>query len=86
MKSSNIGGQAVIEGIMMRNGDKYSVAVRRDTGEIEVIEKEYKSVFKNKNLTKTPFVRGVFAFIDSLVLGISTLTLSAEFFAEDEEE
>ena len=86
MKSSNIGGQAVIEGIMMRNGDKYSVAVRRDTGEIEVIEKEYQSIIKNKKLLKTPFVRGVFAFIDSLVLGISTLTLSAEFFADDEEE
>ena len=83
MKSSNIGGQAVLEGIMMRNGDKYAVAVRKPTGEIEIKEDEYKSIIKWKRMTKIPFVRGVFNFIDSLVLGVRTLTYSASFFEEE---
>lgn len=83
MKSSNIGGQAVLEGIMMRNGDKYAVAVRKPNGEIEIKEEEYKSIIKWKRLTKIPFVRGVFNFIDSLVLGVRTLTYSASFFEEE---
>lgn len=85
MKSSNIGGQAVLEGIMMRNGEKYSVAVRKPDGEIEVCENKYEGIVKWKALTKIPFVRGIFNFIDSLVLGMKTLTYSASFF-EDEEE
>ena len=85
MKSSNIGGQAVLEGIMMRHGDDYAVAVRKPDGEIFVQKEEYHSVIKWKALTKIPFVRGVFNFIDSMVLGIKTLMLSAEFY-EDEEE
>ena len=83
MKSSNIGGQAVLEGIMMRSGDKYAVAVRKPDGEIEIEEKEYTSAIKCKALTKIPFVRGVFNFIDSLVLGMKTLTFSASFFEEE---
>lgn len=85
MKSSNIGGQAVLEGIMMRHGDDYAVAVRKPDGEIFVQKEEYHSVIKWKVLTKIPFVRGVFNFIDSMVLGIKTLMFSAEFY-EDEEE
>ena len=85
MKSSNIGGQAVLEGIMMRHGDDYAVAVRKPDGEIFVQKEEYHSVIKWKALTKIPFIRGVFNFIDSMVLGIKTLMFSAEFF-EDEEE
>ena len=85
MKSSNIGGQAVLEGIMMRHGDDYAVAVRKPDGEIFVQKEEYHSVIKWKALTKIPFVRGVFNFIDSMVLGIKTLMFSAEFY-EDEEE
>ena len=85
MKSSNIGGQAVLEGIMMRHGDDYAVAVRKPDGEILVQKEEYHSVIKWKALTKIPFIRGVFNFIDSMVLGIKTLMFSAEFF-EDEEE
>lgn len=84
MKSSNIGGQAVLEGIMMKNGSKYAVAVRKPDGEIEVDVNEYKSVVKWENLTKIPFVRGTFNFIDSMVLGMKTLTYSASFI-EDEE-
>ena len=85
MKSSNIGGQAVLEGIMMRHGDDYAVAVRKPDGEIFVQKEEYHSVINWKALTKIPFIRGVFNFIDSMVLGIKTLMFSAEFY-EDEEE
>ncbi len=85
MKSSNIGGQAVLEGIMMRHGDDYAVAVRKPDGEIFVQKEEYHSVIKWKALTKILFIRGVFNFIDSMVLGIKTLMFSAEFY-EDEEE
>lgn len=85
MKSSNIGGQAVLEGIMMRHGEDYAVAVRKPDGEIFVQKEEYHSVIKWKVLTKIPFIRGVFNFIDSMVLGIKTLMFSAEFY-EDEEE
>ena len=85
MKSSNMGGQAVLEGIMMRHGDDYAVAVRKPDGEIFVQKEEYHSVIKWKVLTKIPFIRGVFNFIDSMVLGIKTLMFSAEFY-EDEEE
>ena len=85
MKSSNIGGQAVLEGIMMRHEDDYAVAVRKPDGEIFVQKEEYHSVIKWKALTKIPFIRGVFNFIDSMVLGIKTLMFSAEFY-EDEEE
>ena len=86
MKSSNIGGQAVLEGIMMKNGPKYAVAVRKPDGEIEVKVDEYKSVIKWEKLTKIPFVRGAFNFVDSLVLGMKTLTYSASFWEDETEE
>lgn len=85
MKSSNIGGQAVIEGIMMKNGDAYAVAVRKQNGEIVLQREDYNSIIKWKKLTKIPFIRGVFNFIDSMVLGMKTLTYSASFFEEEEE-
>ncbi|CUX48065.1 DUF1385 domain-containing protein [Clostridium sp. C105KSO13] len=85
MKSSNIGGQAVLEGIMMKNQDQYAVAVRKPNKEIEINVQEYHSVIPWKPLRKIPFIRGVFNFVDSLVLGMKTLTFSASFF-EDEEE
>ncbi len=86
MKSSNIGGQAVLEGIMMRNGPKYSVAVRKPDGEIAVDVQDYKSVIPWKTPLKIPFIRGIFNFVDSLVLGMRTLTYSASFFEDEEEE
>ena len=85
MKSSNIGGQAVLEGIMMRNGGKYSVAVRKPDGEIAVDVQDYKSFIPWKTPLKLPFVRGIFNFIDSLVVGMKTLTYSASFYEEEEE-
>ena len=87
MKSSNIGGQALIEGVMMKNKERYAVAVRKPDGEIEVTTDTYKSVVgKYTALTKLPFVRGIFNFVDSLVLGMKTLTWSASFYEEEEEK
>ena len=87
MKSSNIGGQAVLEGIMMKHKDAYSVAVRKPDGEIIVQKDEYHSIVgKWKKLTTIPFIRGIFNFIVSMVLGIKTLTYSASFYEEEEEQ
>ena len=86
MKSSGIGGQAVMEGIMMKNKDDYAVAVRKPDGESVVDKQTYRSIVGNhKALTRIPFVRGVFNFIDSMIIGMKTLMFSASFF-EDEEE
>lgn len=85
MKSSNIGGQAVLEGIMMKHGEEYSVAVRKPDGEICVTKDTYRSAFGCEALTKIPFIRGVFNFIDSMILGMRTLMYSAEFYEEEEE-
>lgn len=84
MKYSGIGGQAVMEGVMMKNQDKYAVAVRKPDHEIEVKVQDYKGPKNYKLLRKLPIVRGVVSFIDSLYLGTSTLMYSASFF-EDEE-
>ena len=85
MKSSNIGGQAVMEGIMMRHKDVYSIAVRKPDKGIEIKVEDYKSVMKWKSLLKIPILRGVFNFIDSLVVGTKCLMYSATFFEEEEE-
>ena len=70
---------------MMRNGENYAVAVRTADGGIAVKKDEYHSLIKNKNILALPIVRGVFNFIDSLVLGMKTLMYSADFFAEETE-
>lgn len=84
MKSSNIGGQAVMEGIMMRCGDKYSVGVRKPDGEIEVKVEPYKSWTKGK-FWRLPVLRGVVTFFESLVVGMKCLMYSASFYEDDEE-
>ena len=86
MKSSGIGGQAVLEGIMMRNGGKYAVAVRKPDKEIIIDVQEHVGLTEKYKFLNVPFVRGVFKFIESLVIGIKTLTYSAEFFEEEEDE
>ena len=85
MRYSGIGGQAVMEGVMMKNKERYAVAVRKPDQEIEVMTKEYKGIVQGEVWQKIPLVRGVLSFIDSLVLGMSTLMYSASFF-EDEED
>lgn len=86
MKSSGIGGQAVLEGIMMRNGGKYAVAVRKPDKEIIIDVKEHVGLTEKYKFLNVPFIRGVFKFAESLSIGIKTLTYSAEFFEDEEEE
>ena len=81
---SGIGGQAVLEGIMMKNNTRYSVAVRKPDGEIDVEIGEYTGFLGGSKLTKLPFIRGVFSFADSLRLGTKCLNHSAAFYAEEE--
>ena len=83
---SGIGGQAVLEGVMMKNGDKYAVAVRKPDGEIGIEVDSYPGVMAGSRVKKIPFVRGVFNFIDSLILGTRCLNFSASFYEEEEEE
>lgn len=83
-RSSGIGGQAVLEGVMMRNKDDYAVAVRKPNGEIEVEIDVFRGWMHGSRLTKIPFIRGIFNFVDSLKLGMKTLNYSASFY-EDEE-
>lgn len=81
-----IGGQAVLEGVMMKNNDRYAVAVRRPDGTIEVKAEDYQGIWGANKVSRIPFVRGVFNFVDSLVLGMKTLTWSAEFYEDEEPE
>lgn len=86
MRYSGIGGQAVMEGVMMKNQEKYAVAVRKPDQEIVVETSTYEGLIKNKKIRNMPILRGVFSFIESLILGMKTLTFSASFFEEEEEE
>lgn len=86
MKSSNIGGQAVIEGVMMRHDEDIAVAVRRPDGQIEVGKSKYENIAKKHKVFSFPIIRGVVSFISSLVVGIKTLTYSASFFEDDIEK
>ncbi len=83
---SGIGGQAVLEGVMMKNKDRYAVAVRKPDGNIEVEIENYQGILEEKKFKNWPFIRGVFNFIDSLMLGMKSLNYSASFYEEDEEE
>lgn len=84
-KSSGIGGQAVLEGIMMKNQEVYSIGVRKPDGEIEVNLSTHEGI-GNKKLKKIPIIRGVINFVDSLVLGMRCLTFSASFYDEEENQ
>lgn len=86
MKSSNIGGQAVMEGIMMRHKDKYSVGVRRPDGEIELKIEDYKCTFGKAHWLRWPIIRGVVSFVDGLVIGTKCLMYSAEIVGDEEDE
>lgn len=85
MKYSGIGGQAVMEGVMMRNGSKISVAVRKPDKDIEVKTEEFHSISDRSAFFRAPFVRGIVNFIESLYLGIRSLTFSSSFY-EDEDD
>lgn len=82
---SGIGGQAVLEGVMMKNKDKYAVAVRKPDGRIAIEMDNFQGLLEGNRLKEIPFVRGVFNFIDSLKLGMKTLNFSASFYDEGED-
>ncbi|MGN0308847.1 MAG: DUF1385 domain-containing protein [Lachnospiraceae bacterium] len=82
-RSCGIGGQAVLEGIMMKNKDLYTVVVRKPDGELVMDTEEYHGIMHGSKLKKMPFIRGIFNFLDSMILGSRTLNYSARFY-EDE--
>ena len=86
MKTSNIGGQAVMEGVMMKNKDRYAVAVRKPDNEIEIDIQSCASSNTVSKFKKIPFVRGIFSFVESMVIGMKALSYSADFFEDDEKE
>ena len=86
MRKCDVGGQAVIEGVMMRGSKGLATAVRTPSGKIEVDMKNIKPLTKRYKFLNIPFIRGIFILIDSLIVGIKTLNYSASFFEEDEEE
>ena len=86
MKYSGIGGQAVMEGVMMQNKDTYAVAVRRPDHEIDVKVSKRKNSKTLDVVRKIPILRGVVSFVDSLYLGMSTLMYSASFFEDEDDE
>ena len=81
---SGIGGQAVLEGVMMKNKEKYAVAVRKPDGEIEVEVETYQGLAHGSRLKELPFIRGIFNFLDSLILGTKALNYSASFYEEED--
>ena len=85
-KRTSIGGQAVIEGVMMKNGKKCAIAVRKPDHTIEVKTSVQTSIAEKYKILKLPIIRGVVNFIESMVVGIQTLTYSASFYEEEEEE
>jgi uncharacterized protein YqhQ len=83
---SGIGGQAVLEGVMMKNKDMYAVAVRKPDGDIAVEVDEYHGVGYGSKLLNIPLIRGVLVFADSLVLGLKSLNYSSSFYEETKEK
>lgn len=83
---SGIGGQAVLEGIMMKNQEKYAVAVRKANGEIAVELENYQGLLHGSKIKEIPFIRGIFNFIDSLVLGMRCINYSASVYDEGDGE
>ena len=81
---SGIGGQAVLEGVMMKNKEKYAVAVRKPDGEIDVEVETYQGLAHGSKFKELPFIRGIFNFLDSLILGTKALNYSASFYEEED--
>jgi len=83
---SGIGGQAVLEGIMMKNKEEYAIAVRKPDGEIAIEMNTHTGLLHGNKIKDIPFIRGVFNFIDSMILGTKCLNFSASFYEEEVEE
>ncbi len=83
---SGIGGQAVLEGIMMKNKETYAIAVRKPNGQIELEIEHHQGILHGNKIKELPFIRGIFNFVDSLMLGTKALNYSASFYEDEEEE
>lgn len=83
---SGIGGQAVLEGVMMKNDEKYAVAVRKSDGNIVVEPENYQGILHESKIKNIPFIRGIFNFLDSMILGMRALNYSASFYEEEDEK
>lgn len=81
-----IGGQAVMEGVMMKNEDRYAVSVRKPDGEIETKVEDCVSFSKRHPAFALPILRGMVSFIESMAIGMKTLNYSASFFEDEEED
>jgi len=79
-KKSSIGGQAVIEGVMMRGPDSISMCIRKADGEVAIEKRPYKSFIQKVPILKLPILRGIVAFFESMIIGMKTLMNSADYF------
>ncbi len=86
MKKQNVGGQAVIEGVMMQSKNYRAIAVRKSNGKIELKKERIKSWVQDKKIDKIPFLRGAFVLFETMIQGMKSLNYSSEFFMEDDEE
>lgn len=86
MSKQFVGGQAVIEGVMMQSKEKRAIAVRKSDGSIVVRKNKIKSWINDKNIDKIPFLRGSFILIETMIEGMKSLNFSSEFFLDEEEE
>lgn len=86
MKKQPVGGQAVIEGVMMQSKNKRAIAVRKNDGEIIIRKRNIESWISDKNIDKIPFLRGAFILIETMIEGINSMNFSSEFFLDDDEE
>ena len=85
MKGSGMGGQAVLEGVMMRNGGKYAVAVRKPDNDIDVVIGNYESISEKNSFFKLPFIRGIVRFFEEVHLGLKHFSAAGEHYNTDEE-
>lgn len=83
---TSIGGQALIEGVMMRGPEKISIAVRKPDGEIELKVDDLNTLGMRHKIFTIPFLRGVVGLVEAMVIGTKALMYSAEFFEEEEVE
>lgn len=86
MSRQAVGGQALIEGVMMQSKEKRAIAVRKPNGKIVIKKNKIKSWISDKNIDKIPFIRGSFILIENMIEGINSLNYSSEFFIEEDEE
>lgn len=84
MKKQSVGGQALIEGVMMQSKDKRAMAVRKSDGEIVIKRNKIKSWINEKKIDKVPFIRGSFILIETMIEGVKSLNFSSDFFLDEE--